>query len=88
MSREKDINAAIELIEDAFERGEIEEKRRGGRWRRAACVARTDKFEYRAKPRPREFWANTEALVILPADDDWTPAEIKPHYIKVREVIE
>lgn len=60
MGREQKIEAAMAIVKEALENGEIEERRRDveGEWARAVTVGAWNTYEYRVNPKPREFWLN------------------------------
>ena len=102
MSRENDINAAIKLLEEAIQNGEIWEYMNGQSWpldgtMLLAWAMRLRDYEYRYTAKPREFWVcwNGE----MPENHNctrWFPypeyskeaVENWDNYVHVREVIE
>ncbi len=87
MDREQQINEAIALIEDALEKGEIEERTESNKtWRppgdnKLMLGETANHFQYRAKKQSREWWIdfNTDRFFAAPPPD-------RQHCIKVREV--
>ena len=50
-----ELQAAIKLIEEALERGEIEERHSGGAWHEPGgdtLIAGSTRIQYRIKPKP------------------------------------
>lgn len=98
MSRADEIDAAIALLKDATEKGEIEQNR-GGEWIPTAYSALNFEYvKYRAKRERREFWLlpiptdfSEDAMPCIPVKNSSKPYSHNPNampWIKVREVRE